>query len=92
MPRVFKIGGYVIYFWINEGTPLEPVHVHVALGTPVKNATKIWITSDGHCKLCNNNSHIPEHVLRNLMDIIELRSIYITVLWQMKFNTISFIQ
>ncbi len=92
MPRVFKIGEYVVYFWINEGAPIEPVHVHVSLGTPVKNATKIWITSDGRCLLCNNNSHIPEHVLRNLMDIIELRSVYITVLWQMKFNTISYIQ
>ena len=92
MPRVFKIGNYVIYFWINEGTPLEPVHVHVASGTPVKNATKIWITRDGHCKLCNNNSRIPDHVLRNLMDIIELRSAFITVLWQLKFNTISFIE
>ena len=45
-----------------------------------------------HCKLCNNNSHVPEHVLRNLMDIIELRSVFITVLWQLKFNTISFIE
>ena len=92
MPQVFKIGNYIIYFWINEGAPLEPVHVHVSLGKPVKNATKIWITSEGLCKLCNNNSHIPEHVLRNLMDIIELRSVYITVLWQMKFGAISFIQ
>ena len=92
MPRVFKIGNYIIYFWINEGTPLEPVHVHVSLDKPVKNATKIWITSEGQCKLCNNNSHIPEHVLRNLMDIIELRSVYITVLWQMKFGAISFIE
>ncbi len=23
MPRVFKIGNYVIFFWINEGVPLE---------------------------------------------------------------------
>ena len=92
MPRFFKIGNYIIYFWINEGAPLEPVHVHVSLDKPVKNATKIWITSEGQCKLCNNNSHIPEHVLRNLMDIIELRTVYITVLWQMKFGAISFIQ
>lgn len=29
MPRVFKIGSYIIYFWVNENDPLEPVHVHV---------------------------------------------------------------
>ena len=41
MPQVFKIGGYVIYFWLDEGKPLEPVHVHVAEGVPQENATKI---------------------------------------------------
>ncbi len=44
MPQIFKIGKYIIYFWVNEGTPREPVHVHVAEGVPQKNARKIWIT------------------------------------------------
>ena len=44
MPQVFKIGAYWIYFWLDENTPLEPIHVHVAMKKPVKNATKIWIT------------------------------------------------
>ena len=30
-----------------EGEPLEPVHVHLAEGTPAANATKIWITKSG---------------------------------------------
>lgn len=34
MPQVFKIGSYTVYFWMNEGKPLEPVHVHVAQGFP----------------------------------------------------------
>ena len=41
MPRVFKIGSYVIYFWMNENNPLEPVHVHVCEGVPSPTATKI---------------------------------------------------
>lgn len=41
MPQVFKIGPYWVYFWSNEGRPLEPVHVHVAEGSPAPNATKI---------------------------------------------------
>lgn len=32
MPQVFRIGSYWVYFWTNEGDPLEPVHVH-ALAT-----------------------------------------------------------
>ena len=34
MPQVFKIGGYWVYFWANEGEPIEPVHVHIAYGKP----------------------------------------------------------
>ncbi len=41
MPQIFKIGSYTVYFWMNEGIPLEPVHVHVAKGVPSKNATKM---------------------------------------------------
>ncbi len=25
MPQIFKIGPYLIYFWANEGNPLEPM-------------------------------------------------------------------
>ena len=25
MPQILKIGPYVVYFWSNEGAPLEPV-------------------------------------------------------------------
>ena len=44
MPQIFKIGSYWVYFWTNENEPLEPVHIHLAEGKPVPNATKIWIT------------------------------------------------
>ena len=53
MPQLFKIGSYVIYFWINENDPLEPVHVHIAKVRPSANATKIWITRAGKCLLQN---------------------------------------
>ena len=55
MPQVFKIAGYTVYFWVNENDPLEPVHVHISKGVPSPNATKIWITKNGKCLLCNNN-------------------------------------
>lgn len=59
MPQIFKIGSYVVYFWMNENAPLEPVHVHVSERVPSPNATKIWITKSGKSLLCNNNSMIP---------------------------------
>jgi len=59
MPLIFKIGAYWVFFWTNESLPLEPVHVHVSIGAPMENATKIWITRRGKCLLCHNRSKIP---------------------------------
>ena len=90
MPRIFKIGGYLVYFWSNENSPLEPVHVHVCKGTPSEGTTKIWITRSGRCLLCNNNSHIPQRDLRIIMDVIEARNKEILEKWYGYFNEISF--
>lgn len=81
MPQVFKIGSYWVYFWANENKPLEPVHVHVSPGAPTANATKIFITRAGKCYVCNNNSEIPERVLRNIVKIIEARSAEVMQKW-----------
>lgn len=81
MPHVFKVGSYWVFFWANENDPLEPVHVHVCQGTPNGNATKIWITKAGGCILCNNNSTIPDRILRNIMDVIEARSSEVIAKW-----------
>ena len=90
MPQVFKIGGYLVYFWLNEGEPLEPVHVHVAEETPVKNGTKIWLTKAGNALLCHNGSEIPLNKLRIIMKITEARHEEIENLWLRKFGTISY--
>lgn len=81
MPQVFKIGSYWVFFWANENKPLEPVHVHIAEGSPTANATKVWITKSGKCLLCNNNSKIPERILSNMMRIIEARSAEVIQKW-----------
>ena len=75
MPQIFRIGPYLIYFWTNEGVPLEPVHVHISEGIPSSNATKVWITKVGKCLLYNNNFQIPNCVLRNILRVIEARSV-----------------
>lgn len=90
MPQVFKIGSYLVYFWINEGRPLEPIHVHIAEGTPNANGTKIWITRKGGALLANNASKIPEQKLRIIMAVIEARHKDIEELWFRKFGVIDY--
>lgn len=90
MPQLFKIGSYIIYFWINENDPLEPIHVHIAKGKPSANATKIWITRSGQSLLQNNNSRIPDRELRIMMKIIEARSADIVSKWAETFGQTDF--
>ena len=71
MPQLLRIGPYTIYFWSNEGDPLEPIHVHISEGRATSTATKLWITSTGKVILCNNNSKIPEKILKKLMLFIQ---------------------
>lgn len=35
MPQVFKVGAYWVYFWANEGEPIEPIHVHISEESPI---------------------------------------------------------
>ncbi len=90
MPQVFKVGSYLVYFWISEGMPLEPIHVHIVEKTPNANATKIWLTRKGGTLLANNASKIPEKKLRIIMNVIETRHKEIEDLWFKKFGVISY--
>ena len=90
MPQVFRIGPYIVYFWSNENDPLEPVHVHIAEGKATKNATKLWITSSGKAIVCNNNSKIPDGILRKIVRIIEGNSTEIVEQWIEHFGEIRF--
>lgn len=90
MPQIIKIHGYSVYFWIDEGEPPEPIHVHISKGVPGGNSTKIWITNDGKTLLCHNSSRIPKHKLKIFCDIIEAHSFEIISKWQEYFGQISF--
>lgn len=90
MPQVFKVGSYLVYFWVNENDSLEPVHVHVAEGRPVKNGTKIWLTKSGGCILQHNQSCIPERQLRIIIQIISARHSEIVSKWMETFGEIRF--
>lgn len=90
MPQIFKIGGYLLYFWSNETDPLEPVHFHITDGVPSPNATKVWITKSGHCLLCHNKSNIPQNKLNKIMAIAEARHEFIINKWYEYFREIRF--
>ena len=90
MPRLFKIGSYVIYFRVNENQPVEPIHVPVSEGHQTENATKIWLSSTGKCKLCHNNSKIPSRHLYNIMRLIDNNSKYIIEMWKKYFGEVKF--
>lgn len=40
MPVVFRHRGFRFFFYSNEGSPREPVHVHVRAGS---NEAKLWL-------------------------------------------------
>ena len=41
MPKVFEIEGYRGFFYSNEGTPMEPINIHIKKG---QGEAKFWIT------------------------------------------------
>lgn len=91
MPQVLRFGSYRIYFWSNEGRPLEPIHVHITNGIPDKNGTKIWITQKGKALKANpNDKKIPEQILNRLIQMIEAQSEYIISEWKERFGEISY--
>lgn len=40
MPTVMRVSGYRLFFFSNEGSPLEPVHIHVRRGDAL---AKVWV-------------------------------------------------
>lgn len=84
MPNLFKLGGYVVYFWSNENN--EPIHVHIAEGEPSQGATKLWLTKTGGCVPANNNSRIPEQDLNTLMEMVSAQFLWICSKWKSHFS------
>ena len=90
MPQLLRIGPYVIYFWSNENTPLEPIHVHIAEGQAAPNATKLWISSNRKVMVCNNNTKIPERILQKVIRLVEANSTEIIEAWLEHFGEIRY--
>jgi len=75
MPVVFRHRGFRFLFYANEGSPREPVHVHVLKGDI---DAKFWLwpeVSVGY------NDGFNARTLRELMEIIENRRAEIERAW-----------
>ena len=90
MPKLFKVGQYIIFFWSNEGN--EPIHVHIGIVNPSPNATKVWITKRGGCIVAHNKSRIPKSDLNELLEVIQDSFFLICDEWKTHFKveTIKF--
>ncbi|MFN0118339.1 MAG: DUF4160 domain-containing protein [Elusimicrobiota bacterium] len=40
MPKLFEWNGYKFFFFSNEGSPLEPCHIHIRKGEKL---AKFWV-------------------------------------------------
>ena len=69
MPRLFRVGQYVVFFWARENN--EPIHVHIGIVNPSSNATKVWLTKNGGCVVAHNKSKIPQRELTYLLQVIQ---------------------
>lgn len=91
MPQLLRFGPYRIYFWSNEGLPLEPIHVHISNGIPNAEATKVWITQNKRALIANpNDKRISAKVLNRLVEMIEAQSDDIIVAWIERFGEINY--
>ncbi|MBR3721845.1 MAG: DUF4160 domain-containing protein [Selenomonadaceae bacterium] len=90
MPEIMTILGYKIYFWVNEGIPLEPIHIHVSR-TYHANATKLWLTSKGEFVVAKNTDKIPQKDLRKIKKILKVIKKDVIIAWKNKFGEIEYI-
>ena len=90
MPKLFRVGQYIVFFWSNEND--EPIHVHIGIVDPSPNATKVWITKRGGCIVAHNLSRIPQSDLNELLEVIQDNFFLICNEWKAHFNieTIKF--
>lgn len=75
MPLVFLWNGYRFHFFSNEGTPREPVHIHV---TCVPASAKVWLYPEVRIAY---NRGFSRKLLSQLIDVIEERRDEIERAW-----------
>ncbi|MDY4281307.1 MAG: DUF4160 domain-containing protein [[Pasteurella] mairii] len=79
MPIVLTYKGYKIYFYSNEGVPLEPVHVHIDKSGKT---AKIWLKP---VSLAYNYG-LSSKELKEICDYLQKYEQFIVEVWNDFFN------
>ncbi|MEM1375707.1 MAG: DUF4160 domain-containing protein [Pseudomonadota bacterium] len=80
MPTVFRKDGYRFFFYSNEGSPREPVHIHIMQG---RAEAKFWLEPDIRVA---RSSGFDARTLRKLAGMVEETSTEITRAWHDHFS------
>jgi hypothetical protein len=81
MPIVFIFHGFRFFFFSNEGTPREPVHIHVRKGA---NLAKFWLEPE--IRLADSYGFSAKD-LNKIRNIIDNRRTEIEVAWNEHFKS-----
>lgn len=81
MPVIFRYRGFNFFFYSNEGTPREPVHVHVG---SAELEAKFWLFPE---ILVAYNDGYSARTLRLLVEIIEENEELIVRAWNDHFGS-----
>ncbi len=80
MPTVFRYEGFKFHFYSNEGTPREPVHIHIERDDI---EAKFWL----YPSICvAYNDGYSTRTLRELMEVVEANKDRILRSWNGHFG------
>ena len=82
MPKVFEVEGYRGFFFSNEGSPQEPVHVHIRKGEGGE--AKFWVTptvtlAESYRMKVSELSRAQELVVEHRQKILDVWKTYFTL-------------
>jgi hypothetical protein len=80
MPTVFLERGFRFFFYSNEGSPREPAHIHVEKDNI---EAKFWLRPEVTLAY---NEGFRARVLRELVEVVEIKREYIERVWNEYFR------
>ncbi len=80
MPIVFRYRGFKFFFYSNEGTPREPIHIHIERDDV---EAKIWLIPE--IKVAYNDGYAAK-TIRELLEVVEKNKNEIVRSWNEHFS------
>ena len=67
MPVLYRYGAYYVYFWSDEYTPREEIHIHISEGKPTADADKFWLSQSGYFIPDKHNTKLSRRVYTKVL-------------------------